>query len=45
MLPCTCALPDAYPVAWIEVETISRLDVERFIPGVDVADDAIDPEH
>jgi hypothetical protein len=38
-------LPDTHAVYGIEVETISRLHIERVVPGVDVSDDAIHPEH
>src|SRR5687768_13133153 len=38
-------LPDTYAVHGIEVEAISRLHTERLVPGVDVSDDTIHPEH
>src|SRR5579875_217502 len=34
--------PDMHALVGREVELVARLDVERRIPGVDVADDAVD---
>src|SRR5687768_3120489 len=38
-------LPDTYAVHGIEVETIARLHTERVIPGSNVSDHTIHPEH
>src|SRR5215213_9747733 len=36
-------LPDADPLLGRQVHLVARLDVERLVPGVDVADDSVDP--
>src|SRR6478736_3394446 len=37
-------LPNMHPVARIKIETISGLDAKCGVPGVDIANDAVDPE-
>ena len=37
------SLPDADPLLGRQVHLVARLDVERLVPGVDVADDSVDP--
>src|ERR1700761_6989852 len=37
-------LPDVHALLGRQVQRVARLDVERGVPGVDVADDAVDAE-
>src|SRR6185369_13745504 len=35
-------LPDVHPLFWRQIELVARLDVEGFVPRVEIADDPID---
>src|SRR5215217_8115588 len=41
---CPHFSPDMNPLLGRQVHPVAGLDVERLVPGVDVADDSVDPE-